>query len=291
VPAGWSVLEASRSHHIPHMSMCGGQARCSTCRVQVTAGDAHCPPPAAAELATLERIGASPGVRLACQLRPTGDLSVVPLLAAAAPAFGTDHAATVIERDFALVRVVWCNRAEFARGHLPHDIVFLSGLFVDTVHASVRANGGVASPPAANSVTAVFGVDASLANACRRALAAAASIENELAGPARNCAAEFGGLAEFAILVHAGHGAIRGAHGLDAGPLLSAGDAFDALDAMQDTAMAHAALLLVSARACAEAGVTLANGMWRDVDQVRASAPLRAALLPRGTSLADALSG
>ncbi|MEO8508553.1 MAG: 2Fe-2S iron-sulfur cluster-binding protein [Betaproteobacteria bacterium] len=291
VPAGWTVLEASRSHHIPHMSMCGGQARCSTCRVQVTAGVAHCPPPAAAELATLERIGAPPGVRLACQLRPTGDLSVVPLLAAEAPASGTDHAAAVIERDFALVRVVWCNRAEFARGHLPHDIVFLSGLFVDTVNGSVRAHGGVASPPAASSVTAVFGVDAPLADACRQALAAAASIENELAGLARNCTAKFGGLAEFAILIHAGHGAIRGAHGFDAGPLLTAGLAFDALDAMQDAAVAYAAPLLVSARACAEAGVTLTNGMWRDVEQVRFSAPLCVALLPRGTSLADALSG
>jgi hypothetical protein len=44
VPRGWSVLEASRSFHLPHASMCGGRARCSTCRVQITAGDDCCPP-------------------------------------------------------------------------------------------------------------------------------------------------------------------------------------------------------------------------------------------------------
>ena len=82
VPQGWSVLEASRSHHIPHLSVCGGQARCSTCRVEVIGGEDHCPPPSSLERATLERIGATPGVRLACQLRPTGDIAVVPMLAA-----------------------------------------------------------------------------------------------------------------------------------------------------------------------------------------------------------------
>ena len=49
VPRGWTVLEASRSHHIPHMSMCGGRARCSTCRVRVVSGEAHCPAPEADE--------------------------------------------------------------------------------------------------------------------------------------------------------------------------------------------------------------------------------------------------
>ncbi len=61
VPAGWTVLEASRSHHIPHVSMCGGQARCSTCRVRVVSGEAHCPPAGDNERATLARIGAAPG--------------------------------------------------------------------------------------------------------------------------------------------------------------------------------------------------------------------------------------
>src|SRR5215475_2346579 len=43
VPRGWSVLEASRAFHIAHASMCGGRARCSTCRVRVIAGEDVCP--------------------------------------------------------------------------------------------------------------------------------------------------------------------------------------------------------------------------------------------------------
>ncbi len=80
VPRDWTVLEASRSFHLPHASMCGGRARCSTCRVRVTAGEENCPPAGADEQDTLDRIGAPADVRLACQLRPQGDVSIVPLV-------------------------------------------------------------------------------------------------------------------------------------------------------------------------------------------------------------------
>ena len=82
VPHGWTVLEASRHFGIPHRAMCGGRARCSTCRVRVVDGASRCPPPGPDERRTLERVRASPGVRLACQLRPDTDIEVVPLFSA-----------------------------------------------------------------------------------------------------------------------------------------------------------------------------------------------------------------
>ena len=82
VAKGSSVLEASRIGGIPHYSVCGGKGRCSTCRIRVTAGVADLPPAGALERVTLSRIHAGPDVRLACQLRPTHDLAVLPLLAA-----------------------------------------------------------------------------------------------------------------------------------------------------------------------------------------------------------------
>jgi CDGSH-type Zn-finger protein/ferredoxin/uncharacterized Fe-S cluster protein YjdI len=82
VPLGWTVLEASRHFGIPHRAMCGGRSRCSTCRVRVVDGVGHCPPPGPDERRTLERVHASPDVRLACQLRPDIDIAVVPLFSA-----------------------------------------------------------------------------------------------------------------------------------------------------------------------------------------------------------------
>src|SRR5438132_3402549 len=82
VPRGWTVLEVSRHFGIPHRAMCGGRARCSTCRVRVVDGASRCPPPGPDERRTLDRVRASPGVRLACQLRPDTDIDVIPLFSA-----------------------------------------------------------------------------------------------------------------------------------------------------------------------------------------------------------------
>lgn len=77
-----SVLEASRWAGIPHASVCGGRSRCSTCRIRVFDTAAMLAPLGPVELRTLQRIAAPPNVRLACQLRPSVDVSVVPLVPA-----------------------------------------------------------------------------------------------------------------------------------------------------------------------------------------------------------------
>ena len=84
VSPGWTVLEVSRHFGIPHRATCGGRARCSTCRVRVDDGIGGCPPPEPDERRMLERVRASPDVRLACQLRPRTDIAVVPLVGAPA---------------------------------------------------------------------------------------------------------------------------------------------------------------------------------------------------------------
>ena len=68
---GFSVLEASLINNIPHAHVCGGRGRCSTCRIRVLSDIGALPAPSAAEQSVLERVHAAPGVRLACQLRPT----------------------------------------------------------------------------------------------------------------------------------------------------------------------------------------------------------------------------
>ena len=68
---GMAVLEVSRANHIPHASVCGGRARCGTCRIIVPA-DADLDAPSEAELATLHRVKASADARLACQAHLLG---------------------------------------------------------------------------------------------------------------------------------------------------------------------------------------------------------------------------
>ena len=84
VPKGLSVLEASLRHGVPHASVCGGRARCSTCRIRVVSDRGMLPAPSGREAFVLARVGArdDPAIRLACQLRPVTDVAVIPVLPA-----------------------------------------------------------------------------------------------------------------------------------------------------------------------------------------------------------------
>ena len=78
---GLSILELSRLSDIPHAHVCSARARCGTCRVHVDAGAGSLSPKNDLERATLERVHAGDGVRLACQARVLGaGVSVTRLL-------------------------------------------------------------------------------------------------------------------------------------------------------------------------------------------------------------------
>jgi len=82
---GMSVLEASRAAGIGHASVCGGRARCLTCRVKIDAGLEGLPRPKRTEAAALRRMEAPRDIRLACQLRPAAPISVTILNRPAVP--------------------------------------------------------------------------------------------------------------------------------------------------------------------------------------------------------------
>jgi len=79
-PPGPSILEISLARGIPHASVCGGRGRCSTCRVRVSHGIDDLPAVSPSEQRVLDRIGSPINVRLACQTRPTANVTVIPLL-------------------------------------------------------------------------------------------------------------------------------------------------------------------------------------------------------------------
>jgi adenylate cyclase len=161
VPRGASVLEASRRGRIPHASVCGGRGRCSTCRVRIADGEhgGSLPPPGRAERAVLERIGASPGIRLACQLRPERDLTVAPLFTPHAqhgPA--AERAETGEERFVAVMFVDLRGSTRLAEERLPYDTVFVINRFLSAVGQAVRDSGGSVNQQLGDGLMALFGL-------------------------------------------------------------------------------------------------------------------------------------
>lgn len=191
VPGGTSVLEASRYFRIPHASVCGGRGRCSTCRVQVVGAGAAAPEPGAAEQAVLDRIGARPGIRLACQFRPQGNVAVAPLLSASvsmADLREIDATAFGEERFIVAMFVDMRGSTRLAEGRLPYDTVFLINRFLEAVAGGVTTAGGAPNQFLGDGLMALFGLRDGPEAAARQALEAvrlvAANVErlNGLAG-------------------------------------------------------------------------------------------------------------
>ncbi len=207
VPPGTTVLEASRMARIPHASVCGGRGRCSTCRVRVF-GETRAAllPPTPAEAVVLNRIGAGPQVRLACQLRPTVDIRVATLIAPQAGAIEARRMASAAgeERFVVAMFVDMRGSTRFAETHLPFDTVFVINRFLDAVSRAVVIAGGAPNQFLGDGLMALFGLQSDPRQAAREALAATAGIGAEIAALNRMMAADIGESIRFGIGVHCG---------------------------------------------------------------------------------------
>jgi adenylate cyclase len=258
IALGTTVLEASRSAGIPHASVCGGRGRCSTCRVRIVRGLEELPAAAPEEVRVLRRIGAPPNVRLACQLRPVRNLSVVPLLSAGASARegfpqpvhhgGQEREVTVLFADLR-------QFTRFAEGRLPYDVVFLLNRYFDTVGGAVERCGGVANQFTGDGVMALFGVEGDPADGCRAALAAAGEIVRSLDALTSELGEELPAPLRIGIGIHAGPAVVgQMGHGV-ARYLTAVGDTVHVASRLQDLTKQYDCQLVLSGSVAERAGL------------------------------------
>jgi adenylate cyclase len=180
VPRGLSVLEASLRYNVPHASVCGGRARCSTCRIRVIGDSSGLPEPSPREAFVLARVGSSdPSIRLACQLRPTSDLSFFQLFlpgTTAATLHGSNPTRVGQERYLVSLFVDMRGSTRLAEKMLPFDTVFVVNRFLSAVAQAVLESGGRPNQFVGDGMLALFGLSTSAETACRQALRAASLI-------------------------------------------------------------------------------------------------------------------
>lgn len=287
VPLGFSVLEASRLGGIPHYAVCGGKGRCSTCRVQVLEGAETLPPPEPIEQTTLTRIGADYGVRLACQLHPTANISVAPLLVPSLESIvpaGSQQASPGREREIA---ILFCDIRSFTmltEARLPYDIVFLLNRYFAIVGQAVERSGGRLDKFIGDGAMALFGLTGSAADGCKNALKAAAIIVKEIERLNDELAGELSMPLRVAIGIHTGP-AIVGAMGYGAVKSLTAiGDTVNVASRLEAVAKEFDVTLVVSEPVVTLAASDTAGLEVRDVAIRGRALPLRVYIVPQESS-------
>ncbi len=259
VPRGLSVLEASLRNNVPHASVCGGRARCSTCRIRIIGDHSELPEPSQREAFVLGRVGTpDPSIRLACQLRPTCDISFFQLfLPHTMSADGHESNPTRIGQERYLVNMFVDMRGStrMAEKRLPFDTVFIVNRFLGAVSQAVLASGGMPNQFVGDGMLALFGLSTTRQEACRQALRAAAMIaanvdelnkflEHDLREPIR-----------FGIGINGGEVIVGDIGYRDHMVFTALGDAVNVAARLQDMTKSLACEIVVSDEVRATAGV------------------------------------
>lgn len=177
--AGHTLLEISRANGIPHMSVCGGRARCSTCRTLVLTGEKNLSEPGEAELNLLSKFNAGPGVRLACQAVISGDVEIRPLIqpqASSTVPRDADPLGWGVEREVVVFFLDIRGFSRISEHALPYDIVYILNSFFAEAGRAVENAGGYIDKFMGDGMMAVFGLKGSANAAARNALRAAIGV-------------------------------------------------------------------------------------------------------------------
>ena len=259
VPKGLSVLEASLRYNVPHASVCGGRARCSTCRIRIIGDHAQLPEPSPREAFVLHRVGTDdPSIRLACQLRPTGDLTFFQLFlphTMSANAQAANPTRVGQERYLVSMFVDMRGSTQLAEKRLPLDTVFIVNRFLGAVSQAVLEAGGRPNQFIGDGMLALFGLSTDRQVACRQALRAAGLIAANIDELNQFLSHDLREPIRFGIGIHGGEVIVGDIGYRDHMVFTALGDAVNVAARLQDITKALACEAVISDEVRATAGL------------------------------------
>ena len=160
-----TILEVTLRAGIQHTRVCGGRARCSTCRVHVIDGLDNVRARNAEERALSDTLKLPDNIRLACQTRTNGDITIRRAVVdqldieIISEHFGDDSGASLgREIDAAILFTDVVNYTQFAAALPAYDVVHVLNRYYRTMNNIIEKNFGVISDVAGDGILSLFGV-------------------------------------------------------------------------------------------------------------------------------------
>ena len=278
---------------IPVASVCGGRARCSTCRVKVLNGLDGLSQPSPAETTVLKRIGVPEDVRLACQIRPAANLEVQPLVPVKANMVRQDHVLDAyywgVEQDVVVMFVDLRNFTSMTEAQLAYDVVFLLNQYLDRVSAVIRAKGGYVDKFIGDGIMAIFGMETGAKTGARQALKACRGIEQVMEALNTEKGPQFRDTIRLGVGLHLGQailGRIGAAgSGKSEGGLTALGDVVNTASRLETENKSRNSFLVVSKDVIDAARATAPDEALYDVSVRGKEKPLQAFALKQMNGL------
>ncbi|WP_276388514.1 adenylate/guanylate cyclase domain-containing protein [Eudoraea chungangensis] len=156
-----SLLDISQENGIPHLHECGGGGLCTTCRVRVLDGIQNLSPKTSFENASCHARKWDPSIRLACQARPKGDVTIQRLIWSSGEVNNLQkelvpngHAE---ERPIAILFCDLRNFTKIASQNLNFDIAYMLNKFYTALGEPILMNNGIIYQYVGDEIIGVFG--------------------------------------------------------------------------------------------------------------------------------------
>jgi len=160
-----TILQTTLDAGINHTHVCGGNARCSTCRIYILEGLENCLPRNEREQRIADKLGFPDHIRLACQTRVKGDitfkrvvideLDIAIILKQIGDESGTRFGKEV---ELAILFFDIENYTRFAEAYPAYDVVHVLHRYYQTMNEIIEQHDGVISDVAGDGILALFGV-------------------------------------------------------------------------------------------------------------------------------------
>ena len=213
VEKGQTILQASLDAGIPHYHVCGGNAKCSTCRIIVSEGEENLSPQNKEEKTLRKKRNFPAQVRLACQTKVVkGDVKVQRIIKDETDFNiyipGEDEGfihGIGQEKELALFFLDIRNFTPFIEQHLPFDVIHIIRRLTKLFNDTVEANGGKIIELMGDGFYALFGLNNEIRVAVNSAVKAGYEIIEKLCELNRTYIKEyFDVVIEVGIGLHAG---------------------------------------------------------------------------------------
>ena len=206
VPKGASVLEASMSAGLPHKSVCGGRGRCTTCRIKVVSYEGRLPKVGVHEARALNRAGLDHSLRLACQLKPSSNLVVTPLMNPKSEfdVVGKAQELSGKEQETVILFVDLRNFTKLSENTLPYDVVYILNKYYASCGQVIEANGGRLDKFIGDGIMAIFEAENNIEQNCGNAVKAASEISKKIKGLSDELYQEFSVELKCGMGIHTG---------------------------------------------------------------------------------------
>ncbi|MFN3604963.1 MAG: peroxidase family protein [Leptonema sp. (in: bacteria)] len=155
-----TILEISLKNKIPHHHACGGNGKCSTCRILVIKGEENLTEPNELELNLIKKKGLGSKIRLACQTKVLGNIKIKRLVRGSIEeeiAISYNH--TGKEVPLAVLFSDIRNFTSFTERHFAYDVVFILNYFYKKMGDAILHHNGYIDKFIGDGILGVFGID------------------------------------------------------------------------------------------------------------------------------------